>query len=1197
MYRRIILMKVIRGGNLKYFGIELKKVLYISGICCLFLILPLLSADNGVYYWRRIVSPPGKDMVSLNIDSNQIVFAASWGDGIFRKDESTWKEVNKGVSARYFNVVESGFGNVVYASAWGNGLYFSSDKGESWTRISTYFNNLYLKCLSVGKNGLMIAGTYGNGVHISYSGGKQWKEINYGLYFRDINCLLACSDSLFYAGTNGDGVYRSTNAGSNWEQVNNGLSTFTITAIKKNLKNDIFLSTKDSGIYYSTDRGLNWNKYKVRNNRPDFVNDFTIINDENIFAATNNDGVLKFVPLTSDVTWIKTDRKVSSGVSSIVSNSNGYMYCSVPVKGIYFCNDGQTWSGNVYGVGRGLSPLLAVRDSLVIAGDSSGKLSFSRDFGNSWRKASDFGFDKPAEVLAADSSQYIFISTGTGLYKVKRDFSSIAEVQFFKNKNPDISAISTGQNNTVVVALNVDEPLDDPVDALFLSTDNGDTWQSIAATDKSITVAAVSPKDEIFYYAKGGELKKSTDMGDSWETVFDPSYIVNSIEFLGKNNIYVATDSGLKLTFDAGKNWQPAINYGKTKPSTKMMAVSQFGDIWCYLDKEEVLLYSSDLGKTWTDWSAGYVRTPVNCLEISPHGYLYLAASSLFRTFAPRYFKQVILSKPLHNDVGINHESVFQWIGVEYAELYQMQIADDPSFAAILVNYVTAGNQANLYKSLKSNTNYYWRARAKTNGTYGPWSETRRFTYTNLPGPNLTSPPDKSIGHGASVRFSWSNIRPPYKMSLPYHLQIAKDSLFGNIFKDTSLIYDTACIVRNLSIFSKYFWRVSASGTEWSETWSFYTRLAPPKLLEPLDSSVYLKDNVTLVWENSPGADKYHLQVSGKYDFSDTEKDIAGIGAIKYNVPLSGKYDTWFWRVKASNEFDESEWSEIFTFFTSSDSPVLIYPDNNSAYVLADTTFRWDSPVKDAIYYQLIISIDSLFKVENIVFDSNYIKTMETRVRGLEYGMQYWWRVRYYSKNSDTLVSAWSEVWKFRVDIPKVSLLSPPDDSKDIRPGTALEWNAVNCKYYYLQISEYPLFDAIATEQDSIFETFFTNTGLDDDRTYYWRVMAKAHTGTGEWSDTWSFRTRPANIVAESFFSWKNIEVYTDHTNNTITITTTDETSNSQYQLFGITGSLMVSDSFCGRTVLNLSGLSNGAYFLRINSGKEQSYGWFYVMN
>jgi photosystem II stability/assembly factor-like uncharacterized protein len=1157
----------------------LKWVINILIFFALLLTGSIYAEDFAEYCWNRIISPNGMDLMKLNIDSNQVVYAGSWGDGIFRKDLA-WKEISDTISNKYINVVESGFRDTVFVSAWNGGLYMSADKGDKWKPVTDFFRNLKMKCLSIYKNGFMIAGTYGYGVFKSYNAGKNWEAINYKLCWRDINCLLAINDSIFIAGTNGGGVYRTTNSGSSWLESGSGIECGTITDIRKNRNNLIFVSTINCGIYYSFDMGATWQKYFDTNLHPVKTNNFTIIGNDKIFVATNDNGIIRFNPSLN--VWEKTDeRRVNKGVNSVVSNSNGYLFCSLPGKGVYYSNDGNSWSDSIYSAPNGLFPLLAIKDSIVISGDVNRSLFYSKDFGNSWKKPP--GLSLKPNSISADSSLKIFLSTNIGLYTSNYDFSNLTELDYFKNRN--VSVVSNGRGGDILTGIN-NTGLGLKA-ALYISRNGGADWDSIAASDKSIKVVAISPWEHL-YYSDGSGLLKSTDFGNSWQTVLNGTYKINDIEFLNHSSIYIATDKGLVISADTGKTFF-VIDYNRQKPSTKFIEVSVFGDIWVYLDEEQIILYSSDKGQTWNEWTYGYVKNTLECMEISPYGYLYISSASIFRTVAPGYLRKPAIFVPPDWPNSISHNSVFRWNYLNPAELYQIQLSED-NFSSVAENSVTAEKSWQICADIKQNTKYYLRIRCKTNATYGPWSDVMEFNTAGA-GPKLISPPDKSIGLSGSINFTWT------KLNEPYRFQLARDSLFRDIVADSVNIIRELCNIKNLGIYTRYFWRVSANKTGWSDAWSFTTKLAPPKLLEPLDSSLYLKQSVNMKWETAPGAQTYRLQVSDKYDFSNIVEDIKDITANFQLIELKDAFEKYFWRIKAFNNSGESEWSKVFMFYTSSDSPILIYPEDNSDFVLDDTTFRWDSP-KSADFFRFQISVDSFFNDKSIVYDTNFIKDREYKVRVLDYGTIYFWRVRYYSvslPNPDTLVSAWSDVKRFKVDIPKVILNSPPDKSDNLNLNTEFMWNRVNCHYYYLQVSPKEDFSSDIFDKDNILGNSYLNNSLEYETRYFWRVKGKAGLGEGLWSDIWSFSTKSTSVIDE--INNNQLHVKIDFSGNNISIAVENTNPDCNFEIYSITGNLIQSGSFDQTIYLDFSGFSNGTYFLRIETAGKSWFGWINKVN
>jgi len=95
------------------------------------------------------------------------------------------------------------------------------------------------------------------------------------------------------------------------------------------------------------------------------------------------------------------------------------------------------------------------------------------------------------------------------------------------------------------------------------------------------------------------------------------------------------------------------------------------------------------------------------------------------------------------------------------------------------------------------------------------------------------------------------------------------------------------------------------------------------------------------------------------------------------------------------------------------------------------------------------------------------------------------------------------------VQVPAApTLLAPANGATDIASSGTVQWSSVaGAISYRVQIS--PTFDFAAPtlDQQGVTSTSQTFSGLTAGTTYYWRVAASNGSGTGSWSDVWSFAT------------------------------------------------------------------------------------------
>ena len=118
-----------------------------------------------------------------------------------------------------------------------------------------------------------------------------------------------------------------------------------------------------------------------------------------------------------------------------------------------------------------------------------------------------------------------------------------------------------------------------------------------------------------------------------------------------------------------------------------------------------------------------------------------------------------------------------------------------------------------------------------------------------------------------------------------------------------------------------------------------------PSLISPADSAVDIPLAATFIWNTSQDAETYHLQIAENNTFTNTILDEYEIQDTNFNFTLPTNETTYYWRVRANNSAGESEWSEVWSFVTTtainidelkSESLLYIYPNPITDYFIID---------------------------------------------------------------------------------------------------------------------------------------------------------------------------------------------------------------------------------------------------------------------
>ena len=158
----------------------------------------------------------------------------------------------------------------IYAGAYPffqnyNGIFKSTDKGNSWAKIETQFEDFQVFSIFITKGNDIWVGTEGQGVlYLSTDNGQTWenKATGYGSF--ECWAIGESKDGILFAGDADAGkLYRSTNNGNNWEYLGN----IAPLSFVVDTNNTVYTGTFN-GLFSSTDNGITWIQYNFFNNVP-----------------------------------------------------------------------------------------------------------------------------------------------------------------------------------------------------------------------------------------------------------------------------------------------------------------------------------------------------------------------------------------------------------------------------------------------------------------------------------------------------------------------------------------------------------------------------------------------------------------------------------------------------------------------------------------------------------------------------------------------------------------------------------------------------------------------------------------------------------------------------------------------------------------------------------------------------------------
>ncbi|MCK5088251.1 MAG: fibronectin type III domain-containing protein, partial [Melioribacteraceae bacterium] len=207
-----------------------------------------------------------------------------------------------------------------------------------------------------------------------------------------------------------------------------------------------------------------------------------------------------------------------------------------------------------------------------------------------------------------------------------------------------------------------------------------------------------------------------------------------------------------------------------------------------------------------------------------------------FTTTGPAVKPQ--LSEPADGEINQQINLTFKWLDDPVNAEFDLHISSVPDFTDT-IKFVTVDDTLAEVSNLGPGTVYYWRVKGyNVDARPGEWSDHFQFK-TVLEEPSHLFPQDFKNNIDTSLTFRWTEI----ESASNYLFELSA----SNNFDDTELTAfinttTTEYLFDSLKSDSIYFWRILAvnsfiDSSNWSIPTTFKTKLSPPTLVSPADSS------------------------------------------------------------------------------------------------------------------------------------------------------------------------------------------------------------------------------------------------------------------------------------------------------------------------------------------------------------------------
>jgi photosystem II stability/assembly factor-like uncharacterized protein len=1080
--------------------------------------------------------------------------------------------------------------NIIYV-AFNSRLYKTTNYGSDWTQVTRPGNTSISYIFTDDEDADKLWATNsryssGNKVFESTDAGATWSNISLNLPNIPVLTIVKQkgTDDRLWIGTD-VGVYYKDDNMSEWEEYNSDLPNVIVTELEINSSyNQLYASTYGRGIW----------KVDIPTslNSPTFISpNFAAVGVKttNLIIDWNDiDDADKYIIELSEVEDFSTNLvldtvNISRYVASNLDNNKKY-YARLKSLNLYTQSDWSTIHNFTTVVGR-VQLLLPTNNNISV--------NFDNNF--NWKKLDGATGYELLISNVEDFSTIVKNINTTDLSSILNENLTLDlsyNTQYWwkvraNNIGEETPAWSfTRSFETYLDKPNITSPLNNSLD---LNTTFTSTWSEVDGADEyELNYYEVNDQDNKFVestdntsflitnldtYTEYGLYVYAIKEGNKGlvsDTVFFTTRI-GSISLIKPENNLINVDEN--QTFE----WS-LLNYA-TEYEIEIDVIDSFDSPNLLKQKSFQASLDTDLQLLDTTYFwrvSAYVNN-----KKGPYSDIYTIRTKL---------NPLTLNYPTNNSNGIQLDSLLHWEDRSNS-IFNLEISTDSNFNNIVTEErinenLYSLNELDYYKS------YFWRVKVLTGNYESDWSNIFKFI-TEIGIPNLIRPTDEAINQDVNLDLIWENVN----YAENYDTQIDTIDSFDSPNLITKNLKNSSEFFTDLEYDKEYFWRVRLNvdnnNSGWSNNYTFRTKLESPILITPSDGSTDISKDGDLEWIDNSNATRYQVQISDNNQFNTViyDESVSGF-KFSYSGLESDKH--YFWKVKSTRNNFESDWSDVFSFYTPStiDRPQLIEPANLTQNMeLSEIILKWNE-LQDIEKYEIEIALDSSFS--NIILNDKDIVNNSYEFNLNLKSQVYYWRIRGIRANN---VSEWSVSWEFSTTLPKVSLISPPNNKIDQPASGVLTWDAEDkANMYNIEISEDNNFiNSIESLITSVQNNELDYKNLELNKKYYWRVNSESDIALSEWSDTWNFTTSETQTSVEFKNSNTTISVIPNPINETAIIAVnSDIYSSMNIRLTDLNGRNVIqlynSVIRKGENIeipINTKGISSGAYLLILESENE----------
>ncbi len=492
-----------------------------------------IYAQTGLNTWAFVGLKGNKINDITQAGSN---YLAAVENGVYYSSDGVNWTKSPSLSSRVHKFRFGYSSSELYAASAG-GMFLSTDNGETWSGFA--LNSLAdindLTGIYVGWWGIVT----NIGFRFSTDNGGTWNDFNNGLpisgirgitsvnYYASDNVLMITSEyGCFFINYNEVG-----DSTKSWEQRNNGLTNTEVNCYA--MKDEKIRIGTQSGIFYTTDKGANWLKNSGM--------DFEITDLQDVVATSLYNGIYKAPNIIGNANYEQIGH---TNYTSITFDQFNNLYLGTGGYGVYKSTDnGYSFSQ----INSGLTNLIINDlvfdvDHNLFAATNQGAFK-STDYGTTWQS-----------VLPATAKIYSLITSARGfsLETFGGGDASFYLLETNNNWNGGTNDLS-GAVYDIAYSPQMNKYIAACDGGVFSSATDYIAWTKIDYNRcRAITIGK---NGEIFIGLSGGNIKRSTDNGATWEDAGWISGHINALITDNDGSIYAAHDWGISKSTNNGTNW------------------------------------------------------------------------------------------------------------------------------------------------------------------------------------------------------------------------------------------------------------------------------------------------------------------------------------------------------------------------------------------------------------------------------------------------------------------------------------------------------------------------------------------------------------------------------------------------------------------------------------------------------------------